>query len=393
MRVWTPRIVPLRPARATHVLGVEFDARLCTELLEPLGFDVDADDPERLAVTVPGFRSYDVTREVDLIEEVARTYGYDAFPDDLESFRPGTVPDHRLFQLEDRIRSLLVGWGLLESQTPAFGPASEGEVELNNPISQNDTHLRRWILPALSRRVAHNFSRGNRTVRLFELGTSFRSGEDGGPPGEAPHLAVALTGLREPSHWSGPDQETDIWDLKALAESLVALTHPGGTVGASADEHPLLAPGATLELAAADGGRIGWAGRLRTGVVDAPAWAGPVFGLELTLPDEPVADDAVRAEALPAFPGVDRDLALLASAGVTAAAMREAIVSAAGGLLAGVSVFDLYEGEGLPDGVRSVAYRLRFQSPERTLTDREVERATDRVLRKLKEELGVEARG
>ena len=392
-RSWTPEVVTLRPARATHVLGVEFDARACTELLEPLGFEVDAGDPELLAVTVPGFRSYDVTREVDLIEEVARTYGYDAFPDDLESFRPGTVPDHPLFQLEDRLRSVLVGWGMLECHTPAFGPTSEGEVELNNPISQNDTHMRRSILPALSRRVGYNFSRGTRTVRLFELGTSFRSGQDGGPPREAPHLAVAFTGSRAPSHWSGPEQETDIWDLKALAESLVEATYPGGSTAPSSHEHPLLAPGATLELRAGDGSRVGWAGGLRSGMVDAPAWAGPVFGLELTLPDEPVESEAVLAEALPAFPGVDRDLALLAPSGVSAAEMRDTIASAAGRLLADVSVFDQYEGEGLPDGVRSVAFRLRFQSPERTLTDREVERATDRVLRKLKEELGVEARG
>ncbi len=392
-RPWSPEVVALRPARATHLLGVEFDAEACTALLEPLGFTVDATDPDTLAVTVPGFRSYDVKREVDLIEEVARTYGYDAFPDQLESFRPGTVPDHPLFQLEDRLRTLLVGRGLLEAHTPAFGPASEGEVELNNPISQNDTHMRRWLLPALTRRVAYNFSRGSRTVRLFELGTGFQAGEGEGPPRESPHLAVTLTGLSEPPHWSGPDRETDIWDLKALAEATVAAAHPGGRTSPTSDEHALMTPGATLALLDGDGNRVGWAGQLRTGAVDAPAWAGSVYGMELVLPEDPQPQEAVLAEALPAFPGMDRDLALLAPEGLPAAAMADVIRSAGGRLLVEVGVFDQYQGEGLPEGVRSVAYRLRFQSPERTLTDREVERATDRILRKLKEELGVEARG
>lgn len=392
-RPWREATVSLRPSRVTHVLGVPFEAKTIKSLLAPLGFGVDASDPELLSVTVPGYRSYDVTREVDLIEEVARAYGFDAFPDELGSFRPGTVPDHPLFQLEDDLRGLLVGRGFLEAQTPAFTAASEGEVEIINPISNNDTHMRISILPTLARRVSYNFARGNRTVRLFELGTSFRAGPNGDPPLEEPHLAVVVTGLRAPPHWSEEARETDIWDVKALAEEVTAAAYPGGSVVPAAEPHPSVVSSTALLLLDAEGSPVGIAGGLPDHLLDAPAWAGPVFGLEMSLPPVPEEAAPTLAEHLPAFPGIDRDLALLVPRGVSAAEIQESIEAAASRLLAGVVVFDLYEGEELPPGVRSVAYRLRFQSPDRTLTDQEVERATNRILERVKEEMGVEARG
>ncbi|MCA9299224.1 MAG: phenylalanine--tRNA ligase subunit beta, partial [Phycisphaerales bacterium] len=180
--------VELRLARVAHLLGVPFTSASVRALLEPLGFGIEGETEERLSVRIPGFRSYDVKREVDLIEEIARTHGYDSFPSDLRPYRPGTVPDHPLFRLEDELRASLVGAGLLEAQTPAFVPAGEGDVEVSNPLATTEPFMRRTLLPSLIRRVEHNFARGNRDVRLFEIGTSFRRAGAGEPPVEETHV-------------------------------------------------------------------------------------------------------------------------------------------------------------------------------------------------------------
>jgi phenylalanyl-tRNA synthetase beta chain len=138
---------------------------------------------------------------------------------------------------------------------------------------------------------------------------------------------------------------------------------------------------------------VGLGGRVDPERLDLPAWAGPVFGIEVALPPEPDDPPAPIFQPLPGFPGVDRDLALVLPDDLPASRVVETIEGAGGALLEGVMIFDLYEGEGVPEGHRSVAFRLRFQSAERTLTDGEVEEAMDAVVDRLREELGVKTRG
>src|SRR5205085_200539 len=193
----------------------------------------------RLAVEVPGWRP-DVTREVDLIEEVARLRGYDAFPDELRPYRPGTVPDAPEEQARARVRDGLVRLGLLEARTlPLGSPDGPDAVRILNPLSAEEAHLRRRLLPGLVRRVEHNWANHNRDIRLFEVGTVFRRGS-GSPVEEWTSVAAVLTGARRPPHWSEgaklPDM--DIWDLKRHFELAVELAAPGcnvepGTGGAA----------------------------------------------------------------------------------------------------------------------------------------------------------------
>ncbi len=390
---WEELHVTLRPSRVEVLLGITLSAREIESLLEPLGFRVVERGDDALVVGVPGFRSYDVRREVDLLEEVARTYGYDRFPDTLGPFRPGTVPDHPLFQLEDELRDLLVGRGFLEAQTQAFASDGEGEVELSNPISRQEAFLRNRLLPGLVRRVEYNFARGQRDVFLFELGTVFRKGTMEKRPEEATRLAVVFTGSREPGHWTAPEADADVWDLKGLMEILLSAARlEGGSLADGAPDGLGLVKEAGFTVVTGEGQRLGWGGRLSGRAVDAPAWAAPVWGVEVTLPPEPAPRPAAVFEPLPPFPGVDRDLALLLPGGIRGGQVEEVIRKAAGPLLAGLRVFDLYEGEGIPQGHRSLAFRLRFQSRERTLTDREVEEAVNAVIQRLREETGVETR-
>ena len=198
-----PATIDLRLSRIEHLLGVPVAAAEVEELLTPLGFVVGGETDGVLEVGVPGFRSYDVTREVDLIEEVARTYGYDRFPDDLSAYRPGTVADHPLFALEDELRDRMVGLGFFEAQTPAFAPVGEGSVEVANPVTSTEPMLRESMIPSLLRRVERNLSHGNRDVRLFEIGTVFSRAASGEPPLEETRIGVVSSRAAR-AHRTGP---------------------------------------------------------------------------------------------------------------------------------------------------------------------------------------------
>ena len=214
-RPWSQPVVPLRPSRIEHLLGIPFTKERIAELLRPLGYSVADEDEDLLQVSVPGFRSYDTVREVDLIEEVARTHGYDAFPEELGPYRPGTVPDHPLFRLEDDLRRALVAEGLSEAQTPSLGPGEHGDVALANPMSRQESHLRRNRLAGLLTHVERNLARGTRDVRLFEIGTGFAPGDP--RPVETARVAIAVTGSRSPVHWSTDREPYDVYDIGHLA--------------------------------------------------------------------------------------------------------------------------------------------------------------------------------
>ncbi len=389
-----PPVVPLRVSRVDRLLGIPFEAPYVRELLGPLGFEILREEEGTLQVRVPGFRSYDVTREVDLIEEVARTHGFDNFPDELKPYRPGTVPDHPLFRLEDELRDLLVGRGLFETQTPAFVPAGEGDVEVANPLATTEPFVRAELLPSLLRRLEYNLARGNRDVRLFEIGTSFRKAGPCQPPREETHLAAVLAGRRAPPHWAHADEPFSLWDLKSLLGAVAERAYRGGASLAPGDGGARHLERARSFVAIDPAGTVvGRGGRVAAGAVDAPVWAGDLWALEITLPADVPPRPVVTHAPLPQLPAVERDLALIVPHAVAAGAVSEAIRRSAGGDLEALEIFDLYEGEGLPEGVRSLAFRLRFRSATRTLKDSEVEKAVQAVLKRLGEELGVEFRG
>lgn len=393
--------IVLREKRLAQVLGVEVPLAGAAGHLRDLGFTAEMAD-SALTVTVPGHRQYDVSREDDLVEEVARHYGYDNFPDDLRAYRPSTVPNDAVAELEDRIRTVLVGRGLLEARSASFVPESEGDVALLLPLSSAEGRLRRALLPGLVHRLESNFNRGVRDVRLFELGTAFTPGGADGLPRESTRLALVLTGARAPAHWSGEASDVDLWDLKGIAELLAA--ELGLTIRVAADDAPAHADAdvratthgwfdvdACLDLLR-DGVPAGRAGRVPAGRVDAPAWASSVWALELDLTglySRPIPEFS----PLPAFPPIERDVALLVPHALSAAAVEDTIRAAGGELLEDVHPFDLYQGAGIPAGTRSIAFRLRFRALDRTLTDREIDPVMDRLLRRLQDEHDVTRRG
>jgi len=374
-------VIAVRPERVARVLGVPVDAAEIDRLLDPLGFEVKRSQPVR--VTVPGYR-YDVRTEIDVIEEIARRRGYGSFADALLPFRPSVVPEDPRIGVVRRLRELFVRWGFLEAVTLPFTPETPGAARVLNPLSQEDAFLRTSLLTTLLKRVEHNFAHGVRDVRLFEIGTVFQA-SDGGAATEERRVAAAFSGARAPAHWSGPAGTFDAYDLKALLEELAA-EHPHGRV-------EVADLGGASGFVVRSGNSVVARGReAPAGMVDAPAWAAPVLLLEATLPAAAADRRAKRYAPLPTHPGSERDLALLVPFAVTAAEIEAAIRGAAGALLEAVFPFDLYEGKGLPEGTRSLAWRLRFRAPERTLTDGEVDASVSAVLTALEERHGVRLR-
>ncbi len=387
-----PRSVFLREARVSHLLGVAVPRKEIERLLSAVGF-VAAPKEDRLAVQIPGWRP-DVTREVDLIEEVARLRGYDSFPDELRPYRPGTVPDAPAELALRRIREQMARAGLLEARTLPLGPAdSPDAIRVQNPLSEDEAHLRSRLLPGLIRRVEFNWSQGLRDIRLFEVGTVFKPGnvkrETGNVPQEELRLAIVLTGARHPPHWSdGSDAaklpDMDIWDLKHHFELAVGVAAP------FCDVQPAANGSGWVALRTQEGEPVGTATRLDA---DAPRWAGPLFGLEVSI--AVASPPLVRYEPLPTQPPVVRDLSLVVpggAGGVTAAAVAAVLRREGGTLLERLDVLDEYRGKGLPAGTRGVTWRCTFRDPVRTLTEREIDALLSGMLKALEEEIGVRRR-
>ncbi len=406
--------VTLRVARVERVLGAAVPRDECAALLAALGCTV-AVDGETLRVTPPSWR-HDLLREVDLIEEIARLRGFDKLPDTLQGARLGTVPEHPMWTAYHRVRGALVAAGLHEVRPLPFtsGRGSGAEtvtlVRVQNPLAEDEPFLRATVLDTLARRAEYNLNRMNGNVRLFEVGSVF-SAQPGGVPTEEVHAALLVMGQRRPPHFTDPQPPAvDAWDAKALARTLAEAAFPGAAIQLEAGEGDVLwhVLAGTAEV-----------GTVRRVALDAPVWASPALGVELSLGVMPSAAVAprgqhahgargrrsglapgveavprapVRYRALPLTPAAEFDLALLVPETVPAAAVEQVLRAAGGELLERCVLFDEFRGAGVPEGMRSLAWRLTLRHPERTLRDKEIDGRRSQLLKSLENELGVRPR-
>ena len=374
-----PRIF-LRPSRVSRVLGIDLPWHAVESYLVAIGATlVPKPEDDRLAVEAPSWRP-DLAREIDLIEEVARLHGYQNFPADLRAFRPSQLADAAIEQVASEVRAGLARQGLIEVlPLPMTPPDGAESVRLANPLSSTEGYLRRRLLPGLVRLVEGNWAQHVADVRLFEVGNVFRTGPAGDRPGEERHVAAVLTGRREPAHWSGSGEDrVDLWDLKGQFEAAVGLAVPRGAVQVE---------GSGWIARDSRGHIVGQAGPLEA---DAPPWADPLFGFELLL--DPAPRSSVRFTALPVTPSAERVLALLLPEATTAQQITELLRRVGAGLLESVAVQSDYRGPEIRPGTRSVAFRLTFRAPDRTLRDPEVDAIEQRMLATLVSELAVQRR-
>jgi len=395
-----PKALTLRVSRVRQVLGEAPDAARLRRYLEGAGFTIISAADDRIAVTVPSWRS-DVAEEIDLVEEVARFHGYDAFPTEIRPFRPTSTFDDPLWTTANRVRQALVGEGLLEVRPMPFVAGDDAtHVRVANPLAENEAHLRASLLETLTRRAEYNLAQRSADVRMFEIGSAFaRAGTR--QPGEELRVGIVVLGRRRPPHFTeASPPNVDEWDAKALAEVAATAIRPGGVIALEAGQD-------ALWDVMSDGQRLGAVRRL---ALDAPVWAAPAFGIELSLGTvedahpAPAGSHAYRSgrpapirpgsryRSLPTMPAAEFDLALIVPAAVPAADVEGVIRAAAGDLLERLELFDLYTGTGIEAGERSLAWRLTFRHPERTLRDKEIEGRRSKILSALQQELNVRQR-
>ena len=398
---FAPQPITLTAARLRAVLGTDVPMAQAQRLLAGIGFAcVASPDGASLTATAPSWR-VDVARDVDLIEDVARLIGYDALSDELRPQRPGTVPDHPLHVASQRVRAALVSAGLLEARPLPFVKGSdETHVRVSNPLADDEPHVRTSVLETLARRAEYNLTRKQRAVRLFEIGSVFAKTQ-ATLPKEEMRVGVLVMGARRPVHFTEPaPPDVDAWDAKALAESSAAAAYPGALVKLDEGDAD---PSVLWRIMVQGTPR----GTVRAVTLDAPVWAAPAFGVELTLgvlasgyvaKKGEHAHDAERAPAkrhftqytpLPVMEATQFDLALLVPNDLPAAEVERFVKKNAGDLLESLVLFDEFRGAGVPDGKRSLAWRLTFRHPERTLRDKEIDGRRSQLLKALEKELGV----
>jgi phenylalanyl-tRNA synthetase beta chain len=395
-----------------RVLGIDFTRDEAVKILRGLEFDVKEIDADALQVTVPPHRrDFDTPDgQADLVEELARIHGYDHMPATLLADRLPEQHTNASLVFEERLRDLLVSAGLQETVTyalttperdAAFVPGGE-HIRLLNPISSERVVMRKSLLPGVLEAAASNL-RHTDDVRLFEIGSVYLPASPPGRekgndklPAEPCRLALALSGKRSTEFWADFGSKSaalDFFDLKGVVAALAEDLHLPETQYRSSTAaylHPGMA--ATLLV---KGKPVGDFGKLH-----------PRLARELELEGRSVLVGEFDVDALrqalperytytpvPRFPAALRDIAVVVPEAVSAEQLEKEIRGGGGQLLAGVTLFDVYRGDSIPAGTKSLAYALSYQAEDRTLTDKEVDKAHQKIEERLKRTLKAQIRG
>ncbi|MDI1302859.1 MAG: phenylalanine--tRNA ligase subunit beta [bacterium] len=386
--------ITLRTARIEGLLGIVLPDEEVVDILTRLGMQVRQEAAGWL-VTPPTWR-FDISIEVDLIEELARIHGYNNFPKTVPQAALRLTPLSETVTTEGRIKRLLVDLGYQEAITmsfvepgllAAFDPETK-PLALANPISTDLSVMRTTLWAGLVKALQYNQNRQQGRVRLFETGLRFVPGKAGLI--QERMLAGLACGNLLPELWSNSRKEVDFFDIKGNIESLFALLGASDRVAFKAGNHPALHPGQTAEIVS-EGHKLGWVGRLHPRLSDDLGLAGPVYLFEICLDALPEGCLPVLCE-LSRFPEVRRDIAVLADIQLPADALLAAVKTVAGPELRDCRLFDVYEGPGVAAGQRSLAIGMVWQHPQRTLQENEVQAYVDAVVALLKTRFGVSLR-
>jgi phenylalanyl-tRNA synthetase beta chain len=398
-----PIELSLRLDRIRRVIGACPPAPVVGEILQSLGFPARAQQGG-FAVPVPSFRR-DVSLEDDLVEEVVRVWGYGEIQSTLPSGTLALTRRPRAVVAQDAVRQALTAAGFHEAVTISLidptqlshvGLTADDArvVTLQNPLAADRSVLRPTLLLGLLESIQTNVRRQMPDVRLFEIGRVYESQGAGKLALEETRIAVALTGLRGPWNWHSGKKKVDIFDAKGAVELIVEALERGNlTVGPTAT--PYLEEGRAAAVIV-EGAEIGVFGELHPAVQRAFDLPAPVFFAEVSLDSlEALPVRSVVIEPIPRFPSVERDVALVVPAHVSVADVDQAFDTIKRGIpmLRQVVFFDVYTGEQVGAGRKSLAYALLYQADDRTLTDAEVSSMHGEVVERLRQALGAEVRG
>lgn len=400
---WAAEAIVMSASFPSRIVGVDYGAATVVEVLERIGCTVTADG-EELTVLPPSWRP-DLRTAEDLVEEVARIHGYPRIPSVLPSPPAGSGLTHAQ-RVRRVVADLLAAQGLSEVWGAPFVGADRladlgldvdaetaRTVRIANPLSDEQPFLRTSLLSTMVEALRRNVSRGAKDVALFELGlvTALRGPQRAAPtqdvgvrprdevlaairdavPPQPRHVGILLAGDRDRAGWWGPGRRADLGDVLELVDAVAQAL--GLEVAVVADAVMPWHPGRCARVTLADGAVVGHAGELHPKVVAALGLPARTVGAELDLDVLTVAaEGSVRARPLATYPMAQSDVALVVDRAVPAAEVRQALVNGGGDLLESVQLFDVYEGDQVGPGRKSLAYRLTFRAPDRTLTTEEV---------------------
>ncbi|HEX3626435.1 MAG TPA: phenylalanine--tRNA ligase subunit beta [Verrucomicrobiae bacterium] len=384
--------VELHFQKTTAVLGVTISHLEQISYLTNLGLTLTEQTPGICKFKIPTFR-VDLKRDVDLIEEIGRLYGIDKIPATAPRNAIGSNAFDAVYDQISDARRILTGLGLNEAQgqtliaAPECGVKKDVQAPLANPLSSDMDVLRPGLLPGLIHSLQHNVSRKNYDVALFEIGRAFISRN--GVFTEETHAAIAITGRRALNFWSGSERDAklDVYDLKGIVEEFLEQFGIRGVIFTKQSESaPLFLESAAISI----GGRVplGELGQLPPGLAKKHDLRDPVFLAELNLNQLIARRNASKSfKPLPQFPAIRRDVAILVPEATTHEAVLQAVKQSKPANLESVELFDIFRGKNVPEGQKSLAYAFIYRSPEKTLTDAEVNTSHAKVLETFKTQL------
>jgi phenylalanyl-tRNA synthetase beta chain len=390
--------ITLRRARIARLLGSAIPAPEIEAILQRLGFDCERMDDENWQVRPPGFR-YDIAREADLVEEVARLHGFESLPARQRWAESRFIPVPETQTPPARLRQALVQRGYQEAITYSFSepgldamltPALPA-VSVDNPIADTMSEMRTTLWSGLLTAWVYNLQRQQARIRLFEIGRTFHLEKN--EIAQTMRLAGLAGGPALPEQWGAQARELDFYDMKGDVEALLvsAGKTPAHDLAFRAEAHPALHPGQSARIVL-DGWPAGWCGRLQPQLARKLRAKGSCLLFELSLT---ALGNAVipSYRQVPEYPSIRRDLALVVNDAVNAADLIECIQAVGVSTLVEAFPFDLYRGGSLQEGQKSIAFGLIFQDKYRTLKDDEVDAVVARIQARLAAELGADIRG
>jgi len=394
--------IRIRHSRTRKVLGVVVDKDIVTQILKNLGMQVSVQDTNEgveWQVVPPSFR-FDIEREVDLIEEVARIYGYNKIPSThLEtSAIMVPVPEGKISL--SRLKQVLVERNYQEAITYSFvDPVLQNlmnpqvdAIKLANPISADMSVMRTSLWSGLVQAALHNINRQQEYVRLFESGLRFVSQND--DISQEPMLAGICYGSAHPKQWAAASRVVDFFDVKNTVDSLLNLSSQADKFIYLKDKHLALHPGQSARIVRKQTdsqASVGWIGALHPAISQKLGLSQPLYLFELRLELIAYREIPIFRE-VSKFPAIRRDLAIVVDENLASQAVSDCIKRVAPDTLKNLQLFDVYKGQGIESGRKSLAYGLTLQKQDQTLTDDEVDAVIVKIMSILNKELGATLR-
>lgn len=364
-------------------LGIDLTQEKMAELLEGIEFKVEKPDLQHLEMTAPSFR-VDISRPEDISEEIARLWGYNNIPVTFPPMPAEAAKSSIDFQIRNRARDIMSGFGFAEVINYSFiSPESCDRLQIKaddlrqkflnilNPLTEDQAVMRTSLIPGILETMGRNLAKQNRNLKLFEIGKVFFSKGQEAQPDEVEMLTALWTGLRAETSWYDRDVTCDFFDLKGAAEGLLnALGLEEPVFTAAKDENcDCTIPGRTGEISI-KGKKIGFMGEVHPNTLKNYDLKQQAFIFELNLDMiKPLISDLKQARPLPKYPSVSRDITIIVNKDIEAAALLASVEGMNEQLVEDIFLFDVYEGENIPDQSKSVSFRIVYRSSDQTLED------------------------